>query len=126
MAILKACSVVEQNANTLAGSQVTSATFVGTNTAADLTIRVGRDAPLVQIVGTQTASRCYVSLETINAYHGAQVVISRNTLVPGTGIISIFSGSAGTGFTAAEIANIPTNGAGVVVAVFDGVQQVWR
>lgn len=126
MATLKTCSIVEQNASTLGGSQVTSATYVGTNTAADLTIRVGRDAPLVQIVGTQTASRTYVSLDTVNAYHGAQVVVSRNTQTPGTGIISIFSGGAGTGFTAVEVANIPTNTAGVVVAVFDGVAQVWR
>lgn len=126
MAAIKAVSIVEQNGNTLAGAQVTSATYVGTNTVADLTIKVGKDSPNIQIVGTQTASRTYVALDTANAYHGAQVVISRNTQTPGTGIISIFSGLAGTGFTAAEVANIPTNVAGAVVVAFDGVAGVWR
>ncbi len=126
MATLKAVSVVEQNGNTLAGAQVTSATYVGTNTAADLTIRVGRDAPLVQIVGTQTASRTYVALDTDNAYHGAQVVVSRNTQTPGTGIISVFSGAAGTGFSAVEVGNIAASSNGLVVAAFDGAAKVWR
>ena len=136
MATLKAVSIVEQNANTLAGAQVTSATYVGTNTAADVTIRVGRDAPAIDIVGTQTASTVYVSMDTGNAYHGAQVVISRNTLLTGTSIISIFSGAAGTGFVAGNevcrIGNLSTgtgqalNNAGMAVVVFDGVAQTWR
>ena len=126
MATLKTVSIVEQNANTMAGCQVTSATYVGTNTVADLTIKVGKDAPLVQIVGTQTASRTYVALDTANAYHGAQIVVSRNTLTPGTGIISVFSGLAGTGFPTAEVGNIPTNVNGVVIAAYDGIAGVWR
>ena len=136
MATVKAVSIVEQNANTLAGVQVTSATYVGTNTAADLTLRVGRDAPCVQIVGTQTASTTYVALDTGNAYHGAKFTVTRNTLTAGTGIISFFSGLAGTGFVAAnEVARIgfvstgtgqALNNIGAAVVVFDGVAQVWR
>lgn len=126
MASLKAVSIVEQNINTLAGAQVTSATYVGTNTVADLTIKVGKDSPLINIVGTQTASRTYVALDTANAYHGAQVVVARYAQTPGTGIISIFSGLAGTGFTAAEVANIPTNVSGSVTVAYDGVAGVWR
>lgn len=125
MATLKAVTVIEQNANTLAGSQVTSATFAGTNTAADLTIRVGRDSPLVQIVGTQTASRIAVALDTANAYHGAQVVISRNTLTVGTSLVDVYSGLAGTGY-ATTTAIASGTGAVNFVAGFDGVAGVWR
>ena len=136
MGILRAVSVVEQNANTMAGCQVTSATYAGTNITADLTIRVGRDSPLVQIVGTQTCSSVYVSMDTGNAYHGAQVVITRNTLTVGTSIINIYSGAAGTGFVPGnEVARIGhsstatgqfLNHTGVAVVAFDGIAQVWR
>ena len=136
MAALKAVSIVEQNGNTLAGCQVTSATYAGTNTVADLVIKVGFDSPLVQIVGTQTASTVYVGLDTANAYHGAQVVISRNTQTVGTSIIQIYSGLAGTGFQSVnEVARIGQsstatgqflNNVGVAVVAFDGVAGVWR
>lgn len=125
MATLKACTVVEQNGNTIAGVQVDSATYAGTNIAADITIRVGRNAPLYQIVGTQTASRISVSLDTGNAYHGAQVIITRNTLTVGTSLVDVYSGAAGTGF-ATTTAIASGTGAGVFAAAFDGVAQVWR
>lgn len=125
MTTLKACTVVEQNGNTLAGVQVDSATYAGTNITADITIRVGRQAPLYQIVGTQTASRISVALDTANAYHGAQVVISRNTLSVGTSLVDVYSGLAGTGF-ATTTAIASGTGAAVFVAAFDGVAQVWR
>ena len=98
MAAVKSISIVEQNANTIAGAQVTSATFVGTNIAADLTIRVGRDAALISMVGTQTASTGFISLETINAYHGAQVVFNNDCLAASTAVLSFFSGPPGTGY----------------------------
>jgi hypothetical protein len=123
MATVKLVSVVEQNANTLAGAQVSSATYVGTNTGAgDVVVRVGREAPRFAIVGTQTASTTYVALDLINAFNGAQVVISRNAPSPGTGIIDVLSGS-GQGALVGRIA-ASTNG--VVVAGFDGVANVWR
>lgn len=117
--------VQEQNVNTLAGCQVTSATYVGTNTTADLTLRIGRTAPLVQIVGTQTASTVYIALDTDNATHGAQVVLSRIMASPGTSVLNLYSGLAGTGFGAT--APILTGTGNVtLVAAFDGVAGVWR
>jgi hypothetical protein len=125
MATVKLVSVVEQNASMLAGVTVTSATYVGTNIAADLVIKVGHDAPVVQIVGTQTASTVYIGLDTANAYHGAQVIIKRVMGTPGTGVLNVFSGLAGTGFGAiAPIAQ--GTGNVLIVAAFDGAAQVWR
>lgn len=125
MTTLKLVSVTEQNANTLAGCQVTSATYVGTNTVADLTLRVGRSAPLVQVVGTQTASTVYVAVDTANATHGAQVVLERIMATPGTSVVNMYSGLAGTGFGA--VAPIYTGtGNFTMVAAFDGVAKVWR
>lgn len=126
MATLKATTVVEQNANTMAGAQVTSATYVGTNITADLTIRVGRTAPLVQIVGTQTASTVYVALDTNNAYHGAQVCLKRLMGTPGTSVISVFSGLVGTGYAVSTAIYTGTGGALNLTFGFDGVAQEWR
>lgn len=125
MATLKTCTVVEQNAQTIAGVQVDSATYAGTNITADITIRVGRNAPQYQIVGTQTASRISVALDTANAYHGAQVVITRDTLTVGTSVVDIYSGAVGTGFATTTAIH---SGTGIVKfnAAFDGVAQVWR
>lgn len=125
MATLKACTVVEQNGNTISGVQVDSATYVGTNIAADITIRVGRQAPVYEIVGTQTASRISVALDTGNAYHGAQVVVTRNTQTVGTSLVDVYSGAAGTGF-ATTTAIASGTGAVLFVAAYDGVAQVWR
>ena len=125
MTTLKLCSVVEQNANTLAGVQVTSATYVGTNITTDLAVKVGYQAPVIQIVGTQTASTVYIGLDTANAYHGAQVVIKRIMGTPGTGVLNVYSGLAGTGFGAvAPIAQGTANC--TIVARFDGNAGVWR
>lgn len=125
MASLKSVSVTEQNANTLATVVVSSATYVGTNITADLTVKVGYSALVTQIVGTQTASTVYIGLDTANAYHGAQVVIKRNMATPGTGVLNVYSGLAGTGFGAvAPIAQ--GTGNVTIVAAFDGVAQVWR
>jgi len=44
MTTLKLVSVKDQNANTLANAQVTSATYVGTNITADLTYKYGLTA----------------------------------------------------------------------------------
>ena len=125
MATLKACTIVEQNGNTLAGVQVDSATYAGTNTAADITIRVGRQAPEYQIVGTQTASRISIALDTGNADHGAQVIITRDTQTVGTSLVDIYSGAAGTGYATTTAIH---SGTGVIKfnAAFDGVAQVWR
>lgn len=125
MATVKLCSVVDQNANTLAGVQVTSATYVGTNITADFTYKVGVNAPVIQVVGTQTASTVYIGLDTANATHGAQVVIKRLMGTPGTSVLNVYSGLAGTGFGAvAPIAQ--GTGNVTIVAAFDGQAGVWR
>lgn len=125
MATLKACTIIEQNANTIAGVQVDSATYAGTNITADITLRVGRNAPFYQIVGTQTASRISVALDTVNAYHGAQVVITRDTLSVGTSLVDIYSGGPGTGYATTTAIHSGT-GVAKFVSAFDGVAQVWR
>lgn len=123
MTTLRAVSVVEQNANTMAGVQVSSATYVGTNTGAgDTVIRVGREAPVFSIVGTQTASTSYIALDLVNAYHGATIVVKRQMTTMGTGIIDVLNGSA----AGALVGRIPASANGVVVAAFDGVAKVWR
>ena len=125
MASVKLVSVVQQNQNTMAGAQVDSATYAGTNTVADITIQVGVQAPYYQIVGTQTASRISIALLTQNAYHGAQVVITRDTLTVGTSLVDIYSGAAGTGYATTTAIH---SGTGIIKfnAGYDGVAGVWR
>lgn len=125
MPLLRAVTVVEQNGNTIAGVQVDSATYAGTNITADITIRVGRNAPVYQIVGTQTASRISIAMDTGNAYHGAQVVVTRNTQSVGTSVVDIYSGAPGTGY-ATTTAIASGTAATMFVVAFDGVAQVWR
>jgi hypothetical protein len=78
----------------------------------------------MQIVGTQTASRISVALDTGNAYHGAQVVVTRNTQTVGTSLVDIYSGAAGTGF--ATTTAIASGTGAVVFVAYDGVANVWR
>jgi hypothetical protein len=125
MTAIKLCSYKEQNANTLAGVQVTSATYAGTNITTDLAVKIGVQAPVIQIVGTQTASTVYIGLDTANATHGAQVVIKRIMATPGTSVLNVYSGLAGTGFGA--VAPIATGTGNVtIVAAFDGQAGAWR
>ena len=126
MATLKLVSYREQTAQTLAGVQVTSATYVGTNITVDLAIKVGVQAPVVAIVGTQTASTVYIGLDTANATHGAQVVIKRLMGTPGTSVLSVFSGLAGTGYAVGTAVYTGTGGALDMHFAFDGVAGVWR
>jgi len=125
MATLKNVSVVEQNASMLAGAVVSSATYVGTNTLADITIKYGHDAPYLQIVGTQTASTVYIGIDTANATHGAAVVIQRIMATPGTSVLNVYSGLAGTGFGAVAPLAVGTGNVSIE-AVYDGVAGVWR
>lgn len=125
MATVRSASVVQQNPQTIAGVQVDSATYAGTNTVADITIQVGYQAPVYQIVGTQTASRIAVALLTGNAYHGATVVITRDTLTVGTSLVDVYSGAAGTGY-ATTTAIASGTGASKFICAFDGVAGVWR
>jgi hypothetical protein len=127
MASLKACTVVEQNLNTIAGAQVSSATYAGTNITADLVIRFGRDAPAITLVSTQTGSRLYVALETDNAYHGATVVLKQDCIAPSTSMWNIFNGLPGTGYAVGtEVSTVAASANFVRVFVFDGVAKRWR
>lgn len=123
MTTLKLVSVSEQNGNMLAGVQFSSATFVGTNTGAgDLVVRWGREAPMISIVGTQTASNSYIALDLFNATHGAAVTIKRQMATMGTGIITVVSGSA----AGAVIGIIPASANGNVSCTYDGQAAVWK
>lgn len=124
MANLKYNSIREQNANTLAGVQVDTAVYVGTGSAATgmPVIRVGREAPLYIMEGTQTAVTVRVCMDNINAYHGARQTIRIGTGAATTSIVSIVTGSQ-AGPTIYTI----TSGVGrEATVVFDGVAQVWR
>lgn len=125
MATVKVTSVVQQNPQTIAGVQVDSATYAGTNTVADITLQVGYQAPAYQIVGTQTASRISIALLTQNAPSGAQVVITRDTLTPGTSVVDVYSGAAGTGYATTTAIH---SGTGIIKfnATYDGIAGVWR
>ena len=56
MALPRACTVMEQNANTIAGYQIDTAIYVGTGVAGTIPIRMGREAPVYILPGTQTAA----------------------------------------------------------------------
>lgn len=128
MATVRACTIVEQNGNTIAGAQVSSATYAGTNITADLILRFGRSAPSVTLVSTQTASRLSVALETENAFHGATVVLKQDCVSPGTAMWNIFNGLPGTGYAygGTEISTVAASANFVKVFVFDGVAKRWR
>ena len=123
MGTLRACTVTEQNANTLAGIQVDTALFG--SAVAGATIRAGREAPVYVLAGTQTSSLAVVVLDLVNAAAGDRLVVKKvGTGVIGTGLaqIDVRSGSA----SGAIVGSIGT-AAGTsdeVVGVFDGVQ--WR
>lgn len=123
MATVKYSSIVEQNFNMLQGILFSSATFAGTNTGVgDLVVRVGREPPVVSILGTQTCSNSYIALDHFNAYHGATVTVKRQMGTMGTGIITIVDGSA----AGATIGIIPASANGSITCAFDGVAEIWR
>ena len=123
MGTLRACTVIEQNANTLAGIQVDTALFG--SAVAGATIRQGREAPVYVLAGTQTSSLAVVVLDLVNAAAGDQQIVKKiGTGVIGTGLaqIDVRSGSA----SGAIVGSLGT-AAGTsdeVIGTFDGV--IWR
>lgn len=119
MATVKTVSVTEQNANTIAGVQVDTAVYVGTGAAGVPSLKWGREAPVYEMTGTQTAVTLNIVLDTANAYQGAQFNIRGGTGVAfGTSIVQIVN--ATTGGTVVSTSSGVKN----IFATFDGTQ--WR
>ena len=119
---LRACTVVEQNVNTLAGAQVDATLFTS---AVPVVIRSGREAPHYVLTGTQTSSLAQVVLDLVNAAAGDRFCVKKyTTAVLGTGAaqIQVLSGSAAGAVVGAF--QVGTAAPNDVTAVFDGVQ--WR
>ena len=124
MATVKLVSYEEQNANIIAGVQVDTAVYVGTGSGATgmPVIRVGREAPVYILEGTQTAVGVKVCMDNVNAYHGARQTIKIGTGAATTSIVSIVTGSQ-AGPTIYTITSGVGRDANVV---YDGVAQTWR
>ncbi len=120
MATYKAVTVVEQNANVIAGVQAIS-TLIGS--ATPLVFRAGRESPVIVLTGTQTASLGQVIVENVNAKQGDVVVIKKyTTAVLGTGAsqIQVLAGTAaGLVIGAFQLGTAAPN---EVRCYFDGVQ----
>ena len=120
--LLRACTVVEQNANTLAGVQVDATVFTS---AVPVVVRAGREAPVYILTGTQTSSLAQVVLDLPNAAVGDQFLIKKyTTAVLGTGAaqIQVISGSAAGAVVGAF--QVGTAAPNEVTAVFDGTN--WK
>lgn len=124
MGLLRACTVMEQNANTWAGVQVDTALM---GSGVGVTLRAGREAPVYIVAGTQTSSLSAVVLDTGNAKAGDQFIVKKyTTAVIGTGasqVVVVNGSAAGTVIGAFQVGTASPN---LVVAVFDGVAGVWR
>ena len=123
MAALKLFGYQEQNINTLAGVQVDT-NLIGSG---GVTYRYGVNPATIVIAGTQTSSLSPVILDLPNAKHGDQFVIKKyTTAVIGTGAsqINIVSGSAAGAVVGAI--QVGTASPNTVIAVFDGVNVIWR
>ena len=121
MAIVKACTVKDQNANTLSGVQVDTA-LIG---SAGTRISVGYTGGMYVVAGTQTSSLAPVILDLNNASPGDTITVKKyTTAVIGTGAaqIVVVSGSAAGAVVGAF--QVGTASPNQVTAVFDGVQ--WR
>lgn len=121
MTISRAVTVMEQNANTLAGVQIDTA-LIG---SAGVTYTMGRNAPVIIVAGTQTSSLSPVILDLYNARAGDVMVIKKyTTAVIGTGAaqVQVVSGSAAGAVIGAF--QVGTNSPNQVSAFFDGV--AWR
>ena len=95
MALPKACSVTEQNVNTISGVQVDTAVYVGTGAAGVPFIRVGRDAPVYVLEGVQTAVVVNIVAETVNAKAGDRITIRRGTGAASTSILQVVNATTG-------------------------------
>lgn len=120
MDVLRKCTVMEQNTNTLAGVQVDTAVYVGTGAAGVPTIRVGKEAPVYVLEGVSTAVTVNVILDTFNASHGDKITVRWGTAAIGTSILQLVN--ATTGGTVVSV----TSAVPAVTAVFNGVANAWK
>lgn len=120
MTAVRLLHVDEINANRSAGVQVDTAVYIGTGATCPI-IRVGREAPVYILEGTQTAQVVNVVAELTNAFAGAAITVRVGTgSVMGTSIIRVLNGS----FAGAVVSQI-TSGVGQQATVwYDGVQ--WK
>ena len=96
MATVKIVSVQEQNANSLGGVMTDTAVYVGTGAAGVPTLRWGREPPVYQLTGTQTAVTLNIVVETLNAVQGATFDIRRGTgATIGTSVVQIVNATTG-------------------------------
>lgn len=124
MGPLRAVTIQEQNPNRVAGVQVDTAVY---GSAAPINIRVGREAPVYILAGTQTSSLTLVVLDLFNAAGGDQITVKKYTtsvLGTGAGQFQVLSGSSAGALVGAIQVGTATPVS--VTAVFDGVNQVWR
>jgi len=122
--LLRTCTIIEQNANTIQGVYYDTAVY-GTSGSGALTLRLNRDVldgGMYVSAGTQTSSTFQVVLDLVNAHHGASMTIKRTNASPSTSSYTILSGSA----AGAAVGAITTSVNGSVTVVYDGVNQVWR
>ena len=124
MALLKACTVLEQNANTQAGYQIDTSIYVGTGLAGIIPIRVNREAPVYIIQGTQTAAVVDVVLDTVNAYAGACINVRFGTNSVGTSTIRLLNATTGGTVIAQTTANVAPNSEHNLFATYDGTS--WK
>lgn len=120
MTVLRKCTVLEQNANIIAGVQVDTAVYVGTGAGNVPTIRVGREAPVYVLEGVSTAVAVNVILDTVNASHGDKITVRWGTAAMGTSILSLVNATTG-GTVVSTSSNVPA-----VTVVFNGVSGAWK
>jgi hypothetical protein len=121
MATVKAVTAQEVNAEILSGVKIDS-TLIG---SAGVVYNIQRNAPVVILTGTQTASLSPVILDLAGAKQGDTFIIKKyTTAIQGTGAsqIHVVSGSsAGAIVGAMQVGTATPN---EVRAIFDGV--AWR
>lgn len=95
MGLPRAATIVEQNANTIAGVQTDTAVYVGTGAAGVPFIRVGREAPVYILEGVQTAVTVNIVAETVNARAGDRITLRRGTGAASTSILQVVNATTG-------------------------------
>lgn len=118
MALPRACTIVEQNVNTIAGVEVNTAVFVGTGAAGVPVIQVGLNAPVYVLEGVQTAVTVNVVARTVNAKAGDEIVVRIGTAAGGTSVIQVVNATTG------GVVVATSSGARDTRVTFDGIR--WK
>ena len=129
MGLPRACTVMEQNANMVAGVQIDTAIYVGTGTAAAPSgvigpLRVGREAPVYILNSIQTAAAVEIILDTVNAYAGASISVRFGTGCTGTSTMRLVNATTGGTVISSSTAGQAPVAVQGFSATFDGA--AWR